>query len=485
MNDFEKKFNVNGKQNLGNESNNYTWQNQNNNIDLTDNTPYNKPAENFNNNVQNQRINNYNNNNNVSNDDEFFVLDVPDLNQCDYNEPENINIQEKTKQKKSKKGLWITVISICCVGAISLSVGLGFAGSKIIKNYLDNNGSNNSGESGLSIQSKPNSKEETLAEGKLTTVQIAEKVTPSVVGIVIYQKGFNFQELGQGSGIIMSEDGYILTNSHVVGDGAADGIKVVLSDGKEFEAKLIGADAKTDIAVIKVEAQNLPNATFGNSDDIKVGERVVAIGNPTGLQLAGSVTEGIISGVNRNISGNGSAYSLPTIQTDAAINPGNSGGALVNEYGQVIGINSAKLASAEIEGLGFAIPTTLAKPIIDDLMTNGYVANRVKIGITFQVIDDVLARINNIPKGLYVVSVDPSVDAAKKGIEKGDIIAEINGEKIEKAEQVTEILKNKKPGDSITLKVLKRDVSGNINSKNIEVTLEQDRGVVDSNTPNN
>ena len=199
---------------------------------------------------------------------------------------------------------------------------------------------------GLSIQEKPATSEQAAADGSLTTTQIIKKVKPSVVGIVTYQGNNSFASSGAGSGIIMTSDGYILTNAHVV--EKAVGIKVVLDNGEEYSASLIGSDTRTDIAVIKIEAQNLTYADFGNSDQVEEGERVVAIGNPTGMQLAGSTTQGIISALDRAVkSENG--YTMRFLQTDAAINPGNSGGPLVNEFGQVIGINSAKYVNEGYE----------------------------------------------------------------------------------------------------------------------------------------
>ena len=235
----------------------------------------------------------------------------------------------------------------------------------------------------LSLDNRPAPDEEEYTDGVLSTEEIAAKVRPSVVGIQTYRTEYPMQVYGTGSGIIMSSDGYIITNAHVV-SGATGGILVILDNDEEYEAEVVGIDEKTDVAVIKIDASNLTAAEFGNSDELVVGERIVAIGNPTGMNLAGSVTQGIVSGLKRLITvtneDTGEAIEMEAIQVDAAINPGNSGGALINKYGQVVGINSSKLSSTQIEGIGFAIPISTAKPIVDetrDLVSYGYVRGRV------------------------------------------------------------------------------------------------------------
>lgn len=302
----------------------------------------------------------------------------------------------------------------------------------------------------LTIKDHPASSGDTLeviSNGKMSTVEIAKKVRPSVVGIAQYSAQDTFTPSGEGSGIIMNADGYIVTNAHVV-EGST-GINVELDNGETYSAKLIGIDTKTDLAVIKIEAPGLVAAEFGNSDTVEVGETVVAIGNPGGSTLAGSVTQGIVSAVNRMIKDGG--YSSSFIQTDAAINPGNSGGALVNEYGQVIGINSSKIAAVDYEGIGFSIPISEAKPVIDELMAYGYVKGRTKIGISGVEINQTLSQINSIPVGIYIQAIDPTSDLAGKNVTRGDIITAIDNTKIETFDDVSAFLKTKTPGDSVTL----------------------------------
>jgi serine protease Do len=268
--------------------------------------------------------------------------------------------------------------------------------------------------------------------------------------------------VGTGTGIIMTEDGYIVTNAHVVYDdseydcGEAVEVSVLFSDESEQSAKIIAYDTETDIAVLKVDATGLKPATFGDSDDIRVGELVIAIGNPLGFDLFGSVTSGIVSGLNRQISINEKNMNL--IQIDAAINSGNSGGPLVNSCGQVIGINSAKMSSsysssASIEGLGFAIPINEAKTIIDDLINYKYVKGRPQIGIGTRDVSETISRYYNIPMGVYIVSVEEGSTAEFAGLQVGDVIIGIQGEAITTADELNEIKNQYKAGEEITLTI--------------------------------
>ena len=306
----------------------------------------------------------------------------------------------------------------------------------------------------LTLTDRPTEQKDILTDGKLTIPQRAEKVKASVVGIVNYQQSsgsYYSTEAGQGSGIIMSEDGYIITNAHVI-DGAV-GLKVVLSDGTEYAAQIVGSDSQTDLAVIKVEATGLAAAEFGNSDQLEVGEQLIAVGNPTGLELGGTLTVGYVSALNRQID---STSGLNYIQTDAAINPGNSGGALANEYGQVIGINSAKITGSDYEGLGFAISINDAQPIIDDLINYGYVKGRVRMGIGVYEMDSFMAQLNNTPVGLVVASIDAGTPAASSGLVPGDIITAIDGQDITLFDDIASMLEGKHPGDVVVLSVFRR-----------------------------
>ena len=266
----------------------------------------------------------------------------------------------------------------------------------------------------------------------LSVSEIAKQVGPSCVGIInkaklqpqryydpfsgryyYYQNSDELVEQGSGSGIIISEDGYIVTNEHVIAE--ATEITVILNTGDEYNATLIGSDSKSDLAVLKINASGLTAAVLGDSSQVEVGDLAVAIGNPLGQELAGTVTAGVISALNRKMTVDNRSYTL--LQTDAAINPGNSGGALVNQYGEVIGINSIKMSVTGVEGIGFAIAISAAKPIIDDLMSEGYVSGRSIIGVT----------ITESRNGLTVYSVSEGSGAEKAGIKEGDLIVKADG----------------------------------------------------------
>lgn len=332
-------------------------------------------------------------------------------------------------------------------------------------------------------------KNETPSDGKaLTTMEIADKVMPSVVGVVVYQKDEQGEliEAGEGSGIIISEEGYIATNAHVVfGDNtilsaqgrpaSADKIEVYFEGGDYVTATLVGADSRTDLALLKVKKEGLVPAVIGDSQALRIGEKAVAIGNPTGRMLSGSLTQGVISGLDRTISmGQANSYTMNYIQTDAAISPGNSGGALANTYGEVIGINTSKISADAYEGIGFAIPIHDAMPILDNLKENGYVAGRPRIGITFTPITAEMAELFDIPLGMRVVEVDPTVDAHAQGLLPGSIITHIDGEEVGLLEDVASVLEDKKPGDTVKLTLMQRGKNNKIKEQTMRVALAED-----------
>ncbi len=329
---------------------------------------------------------------------------------------------------------------------------------------------------GITLQDKPASIETPSADGKLTTMEIVKKVEPSIVAITTYLNYGQYQAEGMGSGIVISDNGYIATNAHVV-EGAI-GITVTMSDGTtKYEGRIVGSDTKTDLAVIKVEATGLTPASFGNSDQVEVGEKVIAIGNPQSMEFAGSVTQGIVSGLNRQLtasSGNGGTTTTYSklIQTDAAINPGNSGGALVNEFGQVIGINSAKMISTGAEGMGFAIPSNDAKPIIDDLVKNGRVTGRAMLGITVYPVDISAARLNNVPVGLFVQSTMSESDVSRAGIVPGDILTKADEVELDSNQALSKVLESKKPGDTVELEVFRPSARSGIAGKKFTATVK-------------
>ncbi|MBQ8960743.1 MAG: trypsin-like peptidase domain-containing protein [Ruminococcus sp.] len=327
---------------------------------------------------------------------------------------------------------------------------------------------------------------------------IVDEIEPSVVGISstfeftqtynswgwmgIQPEETTQQAVGTGTGIIMTEDGYIVTNAHVIYDdseykaGKAIEVSVLLSDESKYDAKIIAYDTETDLAVLKIDETKLTPAVFGDSDDLRVGELVIAVGNPLGFELFGTVTSGIVSALNRQISINDKEMTL--IQTDAAINNGNSGGPLLNSCGQVIGINSAKLSSsygsnqATIEGLGFAIPINEAKVIIDDLINYSYVTGRPQIGISTSDVTEAYAAYLGMPMGVLVQSIQEDSAAEKAGMKKGDIIIDIEGTPIKTGQELNKVKNQYKAGDTITITVYRsgEDIE-------LEVTLQEARNI--------
>lgn len=321
---------------------------------------------------------------------------------------------------------------------------------------------------------------DTVPTGELSTEEIAERVKPVVVGIEAF-----FSEEGQqdftaystGSGVVMRENGYIITNAHVVLDEmtkeSANELKVTLDAETTLPAYLVNADSKTDLAVIKVDTTGLPTAVFGDSRNLKAGERAIVIGNPTGQVLASSVTQGIISGVERSVPVNQSGETMTLIQTDAAVNPGNSGGALVNKYGQVVGIISSKVSKVSYEGIGFAIPMNDVKTVVDDILEKGYVTGRVRIGITYRAISDDFAKEMGIPAGLRVVSVAEGTGADGL-LQPGDIIISMDGQDARTTAEIAALLETKQAGDNVQLEVF-RMVDGESETLQIAVAVVEDK----------
>ena len=304
----------------------------------------------------------------------------------------------------------------------------------------------------LNIVSAQQSSDTTFSdeEDALCLQDIYSRVIDSVVSI----SSMTSSGTSSGTGIIMSSDGYVITNHHVISGALV--ISVLTNDNREFEAALVGSDEMSDLAVLKIDARGLQAAEFGDSSKLRVGDSVVAIGDPLGVQLRGTMTNGIISAINRDLTVGDRTMTL--IQTNAALNNGNSGGPLINCYGQVIGINTVKMssyyaASASVEGLGFAIPISVAKPIIDELIENGYVAGRPAIGISGDSLPTYYRAYYRLPDGVYVTSVNDGSDAKAKGIREGDIVTAINGESISSIDDLNTIKNQYAAGDEVTLTI--------------------------------
>ena len=322
------------------------------------------------------------------------------------------------------------------------------------------------------------------ANGKYTPEGAASLVRPSIVKIYTYADYAGYtakRPLGTGSGIVLNEDGYIVTNAHVL---EAEGYhRIETMNGDYYDAKIIGRDAKTDIAVIKVNAEGLTPATLGDSDEAVVGEQVIAIGNPA--NLASTVTDGIVSAVNRKIRSDSTGFEMDCIQTNAEISPGNSGGALVNMYGQVIGITSSKYVSNDLEGLGFAITINEAYPVIEELVKNGFVAGRFRIGI--QLIDmSTEAKVATIEerlgyelpddfKGVYIEYIDKECDIANTDLKVGDFITEINGKTVSTYDELYDTVSSQfEAGDKVPATCAHVDKDGKVNYYKIEFKLMED-----------
>ncbi len=307
-----------------------------------------------------------------------------------------------------------------------------------------------------------------------------QKASPAVVGI----KGFSDKDKkvksSEGSGIVISEDGYVITNSHVIGNSkTAMLLSVYTSDGKEYNAGVVGFDARTDIALLKLDdAKGLTPAVFGDSEKLEQGEDIIVVGNPGGLDFQNSMTKGIISALERDAS---KKSIVKYIQTDAAINPGNSGGPAVNLYGQVIGMATAKIVDESYEGMGFCIPSKTIKSITDSLMKQGYVENRVKIGISGVALTSAEAAQYGVAGGILVDTVQSDGPCGKAGISKNDIIYEADGKSIKSFSDIFNVLEEHKSGDKIKIKYYKykngsNGFSGTYSEEEAEIELVEDKG---------
>ncbi|BBB90230.1 MAG TPA: trypsin-like peptidase domain-containing protein [Methylomusa anaerophila] len=333
-------------------------------------------------------------------------------------------------------------------------------------------GNPQAGDTSFMNQLKPPTAQAQVSEARNTPiVKAVQAVGSTVVGITnkaVARDFFNRKvvvEQGVGSGVIFDANGYIVTNNHVV-EGAAE-IVVSLADGRTVNGTVVGTDPATDLAVVKIEASDLPVATLGDSDSLMVGEPAIAIGNPLGLEFKGTVTVGVISAVNRTLDFGDRRFKL--IQTDAAINPGNSGGALVNADGVVVGINSSKISATGVEGIGFAIPVNTARPILQSLIDKGRVI-RAYLGIG-ALDKNTAAKYGyelNIEKGIYLAKVYPNGPAAKVGIQEGDVILSVAGTETNSVPDLRAVLDNQQVGSRVAV-VIQR----NGRTQTINVALEE------------
>ncbi|SCL86699.1 serine protease HtrA [Sporanaerobacter sp. PP17-6a] len=381
----------------------------------------------------------------------------------DENKPDIIYYSQDNSKKPKKKNF----LSYFIVAIVAAIIG-GIVTSYIAPNYLYGKilpvpAIYTQGKSGTNTAQKINI---TPNSNVSSVTAVAEKTISSVVGITtveIQNDMFWQREVeGVGSGIIVDSNGYILTNSHVIGDGNAKKITVLFEDGTKKSGKVLWYDTALDLAIVKVDATGLNAAELGDSDNLEIGQLAVAIGNPLGLDFQRSVTSGIISGLHRTIQVDEYNVIEDLIQTDAAINSGNSGGPLLNEKGQVIGINTAKIQTAE--GLGFSIPINVAKPIIEQVIKDGSY-KIVYMGITGVEVEKYEAQLGvnlNVDKGIIILEIDPSSPAKKAGLENGDVLTKIDNQEVENMSQLKKILYKYNKGDKASLNIIRNGKSMNV-----------------------
>ena len=426
-----------------------------------------------------------------------------------YSDPNGGDSNKKPKKKHTglKVAAFVLAMVLVSGGSIGVYEGIRSSNADNSSSIVASNDSSaaESSTSDSSSSKKSDSSQSWIqlasTNGSMSVADIVKKVTPSVVGVQStfsssngsnnnpmngYGGFFGYGSQGNngsqgmtgvGTGIIMSKDGYIVTNAHVIYDdeygyGEASSVQIQMSDEETtYDARIVAYDKEADIAVLEIDADNLTPAEFGDSSSCEVGEMVVAIGNPLGLQFQNTVTCGIISALDRKVTINDNTMTL--IQTDTAINNGNSGGPLINSSGQVIGINSAKMSStysgeATVEGIGFAIPMSEAKSIVDDLINYGYVTGRPQLGISCQDVTEAVSQAYNIPVGAYIFSVTAGGAADQAGLQPGDVITGIQDQTISTTEELNAVKNQYKAGDTITLTYVRAG-----ETKKVDVTLAE------------
>ena len=374
----------------------------------------------------------------------------------DHNNGPQQPVQEMKPVKKNRIGMKLTAMALCCA-LLGGAVGGGIVWG--VGNHSGETSVNVSGRTVSQVSLKTVDGQTEMSDAEIYAANVNSVVSINVTGT----SGYNFfgqpvQSASSGSGFVLTSDGYIVTNYHVVKD--AQTVKVTMYSGDEYDAQYVGGDEDYDIAVIKIEATGLPAVTLGNSEELNVGDHVLAIGNPLG-ELTFSMSGGMVSSVNRTINVDGTPFNM--IQTDASINPGNSGGPLLNSYGEVVGIVSAKYSSygtsgESVEGLGFAIPINDVISMIQDIMTNGYVSNKAYLGATVGTLTAQMAQQYryDISEGAFVYSVEDGSPAAQAGLQLGDVITAIDGTEIASLDDLQAARKSYSAGDTSELTVYRQ-----------------------------
>lgn len=374
-----------------------------------------------------------------------------------YNSVNYTPIEPIADYKPMSKGLRVFALIIAAVILLTGSCVTGyFMGRNSVKTV------SSSKKPVVDLSSRPKDTDE------MTSAEVYDKVNNSIVGILTYNSN---GDGGNASGIVYSKDGYIVTNDHIYADIASPKFRVYTADGKEYEAVYVAGDKISDLAVLKIKSGEFEPAVFGDSDEIYSGQNVVAIGRPNGAENESTITNGIVSSVNERVQ-NATNYSARLIQTNCAINPGNSGGALVDMYGQVVGVTASKLAGTVYDNVGYAIPTTVMKRIVDELISKGKVVSRAKLGITYTAVNSALAEINGYKyTGLLIASV--SEDSGLYGkAEEGNFITHINGIEVTRDDIVLDIIEKCSAGDTISVTIINN--SGE--SKTVDAVLKANIG---------
>ena len=386
-------------------------------------------------------------------------------------------VSEPPKKKGNGKKIVGIIVAVCAI------IAVGLIAASMINGGADKVVTVPNTSAPTQVGENQNIPEISTTDGskieEVNSVWVAEKVRPSVVGVMTYKNG---QISGEGSGVLWMEEGeytYVITCAHVIN---AKGVTygVLLLDGKSYEATLVGADTRTDIGVVKIKATGLPLAELGDSSTLKIGEPVYAIGNPGGSEYFGSLTDGIVSAIDRSVT---ATYKMTCIQHNAAINPGNSGGALVNTAGQVVGINSSKIADTEYEGMGFAVPTSIAKPVAEALKQYSYVPNRPKLGIEYAPVSayqlySMVVSIKGLPQGsLVIAGISADSSLAKTEAQVGDLIIGVNGKDMNDSSVLLDLIETGAVGDTLTLTLCRIDNrTYKTSTFDVTITLVEDKG---------
>ena len=393
-----------------------------------------------------------------------------------YPPPPQPQFYQPAPQPKKRRG-GLVVFSVFAVLAVVVGVFVGIVAWRFMRSGPVND------DTSLQFAATPTASQIAAPGGELTPVQIHDKLRDSNVAVQLYSGRGGDRVVSEGSGILLHEDStgaytYVLTCAHVLEGN--ERISVELADGTSYDATLVGSDKRTDVGLLRIKVTGLHGAEFGDSDQLQVGEAVYAIGNPGGVEFKGSFTGGMVSAIDRPLQG---SYKMQTIQHTAPINPGNSGGALVNAWGQVVGVNSAKIKDMEYEGMGFAIPSKVVQSVVNNLISKGYVPDRPKLGIEYQAASRsqkgmLVMRINDLPSGsLIIATINADSDMVNTDVRPFDIITHVNGEPLNKASLLPSIIEKSKVGDELTLTIARVNAADySVESFDVKVKLVEDKG---------